>query len=312
MTRKPRLTAPHCFFHVMARGNNRQDVFADSDDYRSYLAHLKSLLGPLALKLHAYCLMPNHVHLLLETLSCNLSDLMMRQHGWYARRWNWKRGGVGHVFQGRFVAKLVADDSYLQAVARYIHMNPVKARLVQSPERYPWSSFNSYMVKADDGLVSRERLLALHESKARLHEFTAAEDAGTEADPSWYDELPPPESPDERFASGTEAILRRVCETYGVSLAALRRPRTTDQVAEARAAALLGLRGATDLSLAEIAQELALSNPNYVANRISWLRRKAAASDGVRSRLIRCGMGEALSVIECEKCDAGTSAAGGR
>ena len=134
MARPLRIEFPGAWHHAMNRGNARQTIFLDKGDYRAFLDLLDECSSMWGLECHAYCLMPNHYHLLLSTPSGNLSRAMRHLDGVYTQRFNRRHDRDGHLFRGRYKAILVDADSYLLQVARYIHLNPIKARLVQDPQ----------------------------------------------------------------------------------------------------------------------------------------------------------------------------------
>ena len=128
-------------FHIYARGNDRGLIYRDDADYLAYLGLLGRTIARTRWACLSYCLMPNHVHLLLETPSPNLSSGMQLLHGRYASRFNARHSRSGHVFQGRFGAGRIESDRHLRTVAGYIAQNPVEARLRSRPEDWPWSSY---------------------------------------------------------------------------------------------------------------------------------------------------------------------------
>jgi len=145
--RKPRIEYPGALFHVIARGNQKQAVFLDDGDRVRYLKRLGEHLEGREIRLYAYCLMPNHVHLLLRQGGAYpLSRFMQRLQSAYTTFFNRKHGRVGHLFQGRYKAILVDADSYLLELIRYIHLNPLRAGL-KDAVRYPWSSHRQYIGK---------------------------------------------------------------------------------------------------------------------------------------------------------------------
>jgi REP element-mobilizing transposase RayT len=127
-------------YHVYARGNERRAIFADDRDRRDYLMRLASTAKRHRWHLMAYCLMPNHVHLLVETVEPNLGRGMHWLQGGYAQRFNARHGRVGHLFQGRYGAVEVTTDAQLWVAASYIVVNPVAAGLCARPEEWRWSS----------------------------------------------------------------------------------------------------------------------------------------------------------------------------
>jgi putative transposase len=128
-------------YHVTARGNDHQPIFRDDDDCTRFLDVLASTMTRYHVRCHAYCLMGNHYHLLLETPEANLSASMRQLNGVYAQRFNQRHERSGHLLQGRFGAQLVDGEGYFLAVCRYIVLNPVRAGLVAHPRQWRWSSF---------------------------------------------------------------------------------------------------------------------------------------------------------------------------
>jgi REP element-mobilizing transposase RayT len=141
MARPLRLEFPGAIYHVTARGNARGVVFLDDEDRESFLVCLGEVIVRLGWLCHAYCLMDNHYHLLIETPEGNLSQGMRQINGIYTQRFNRRHGRVGHLFQGRFKAIVVDRDNYLLELCRYVVLNPVRAAMVKYAERYPWSSY---------------------------------------------------------------------------------------------------------------------------------------------------------------------------
>ena len=145
MPRKARKHYRHAFYHVMLRGNNKQQIFyEESDQLRLYhiLAKAKEQYG---CRLHLFCFMPNHIHLVIEVGNITLAKVMNSVVSSYARRFNKRHQRIGHVFQGRYLAKHVHNDDYMLELCHYIHMNPLKAQLVRDLNDYPWSSHHAYM-----------------------------------------------------------------------------------------------------------------------------------------------------------------------
>ena len=147
MARKPRIHLPGGLYHVILRGNGGQSVFLRDDDrYRFYLL-LHEGTCRFGYRVHAFCLMTNHIHLALQAgdipLSCGMQNLSFR----YTRWINWQEKRTGHLFQGRYKAVVVDGDSYLQELVRYIHLNPVRTGMVKDPEEYPWSGHRAYLGK---------------------------------------------------------------------------------------------------------------------------------------------------------------------
>ena len=146
MGRPPRIDIAGLIYHVTARGNYRQDIFhseADKERYIWLLAHYQQEYG---VKLFAFVLMDNHVHLLLERpQSTSLGEIVKTLHGRFSKEINRERRQVGHLFQGRFYSLIVEEDAYLLELTRYIHLNPVRAGMVDSPDQYRWGSARTYL-----------------------------------------------------------------------------------------------------------------------------------------------------------------------
>ena len=170
--RTPRARCESNIYHVVARGTGRQVIFEGDADRDRFLAILDEALGAGEAELYAWCLMSNHVHLLLRAPVEVLSALMRRVLGSYALYFNAKSGRVGHLFQERFSSEPVEDDAYLLAVVRYIHRNPVKAGL-SDVESWPWSSYGEYLGRK--GPCSVEFPLSVFGGKDGFVAFHAAE-----------------------------------------------------------------------------------------------------------------------------------------
>jgi REP element-mobilizing transposase RayT len=145
MARALRITYPGAFYHVSSRGNEQKPIFKFDRDRFKFLEYLESAHFRYDAAIHIYCLMDNHYHLLMETPSGNLPQIMRHINGAYTTYYNLKHRRSGHLFQGRYKALLVEFDSYAQVLSRYIHLNPVRANLVASPESYKWSSYSAYV-----------------------------------------------------------------------------------------------------------------------------------------------------------------------
>ncbi|MFC1788257.1 transposase [Patescibacteria group bacterium] len=141
MTRPLRIEYPGALYHVMSRGNARQEIFSDDSDRFLFLEVLEKATWYHNILCHAYCLMDNHYHLLLETPEGNLSMAMRDINGNYTQKYNKKNNSVGHLLQGRYKCHLIEKDPYLLQVARYIVLNPVRAKITKDPSDYMWSSF---------------------------------------------------------------------------------------------------------------------------------------------------------------------------
>jgi putative transposase len=141
MARPLRITYPGAVYHVTSRGNEQKPVFLDDEDRAGFLRILGHVTERYHWICHAYCLMDNHYHLLIETPEGNLSIGMRQLNGVYTQLFNRYHKRVGHLFQGRFKAILIQKDSHLLEVCRYVVLNPVRAGMVAKPEEWKWSSY---------------------------------------------------------------------------------------------------------------------------------------------------------------------------
>ena len=145
MARPLRIEFPGAVYHVTSRGDRGEPIFANDDDRRCFLLTLAQALSRFDAQILAYCLMPNHYHLVLHTRKANLSLFMRQVNGVYTQAFNRRNAQVGHLFQGRFKAIVVDRDAYLLEVCRYVELNPVRARLVKRPEQWRWSSYRAHV-----------------------------------------------------------------------------------------------------------------------------------------------------------------------
>lgn len=147
MARKPRIHLPGGLYHVILRGNGSQPVFfTAADRYRFYLL-LQEGTCRFGYRVHAFCLMTNHIHLALQVSNIPLSRGLQNLSFRYTRWINWRKNRTGHLFQGRYKAVLVDGEAYLFQLVRYIHLNPVRAAMVKDPEKYLWSGHRAYLGK---------------------------------------------------------------------------------------------------------------------------------------------------------------------
>lgn len=143
MSRPVRIEFPDALYHVTARGDRREAIFDDNQDRQMFLATLEQVINRFNWVCHAWCLMDNHYHLLIQTPDGNLSKGMRQLNGVYTQASNRRHRRVGHLFQGRFKAILVDGDAYLLELARYVVLNPVRASMVGNPADWPWSSYRA-------------------------------------------------------------------------------------------------------------------------------------------------------------------------
>ncbi len=161
MARRPRVHFAGALYHVISRGNRRQGIFRDEKDLKRFLVQLSDCKTRYAFHLYAYALMKNHIHLLLEVEGIPLSRIMQALLFRYTQYFNRRYGEVGHLFQGRYKGILCDKDAYLLELVRYIHLNPVRARVVQDPEDYVWTGHHSYLGEKGEDLIDEGFVLDL-------------------------------------------------------------------------------------------------------------------------------------------------------
>src|SRR3989338_124372 len=183
MPRSTRVITEAGLYHVVARGNNRQELFHEPEDYEIYLRFILKMKSHYDFHLYHYCLMPNHVHLLLRFYEAEpFRNVMQRVNLAYAKRFRKRNHYVGHVFQGRFKSFPVEGDSYLLECGRYIERNPVRARIVLHVADYRWSSAGVYLKGIPSSLIMRNPLYQAlgasdTERQARYGEYLSTERA---------------------------------------------------------------------------------------------------------------------------------------
>jgi REP element-mobilizing transposase RayT len=185
MARPLRVAFPDAIYHVMARRHENQKLFIIERDYTAFRERLKTAVERFKLNLYAYCLMPTHYHLFLSTPLANLSQSMQWLNTAYTVWFNRRHQHKGHLLQGRFKAKLVEDDAYFGELSRYIHLNPVRAEIVEKPEEWRWSSYPGYWRKAnEEPFVTYERVLKTYSSTPRQarRQYRVFVDAGMNVD----------------------------------------------------------------------------------------------------------------------------------
>jgi len=167
VARQLRIEYKGAFYHITSRGNQRESIFWDDRDRKQFLEILKRTKERYKYFLHAYILMDNHYHLLIETPHGNIKQIMQNINTSYTVFINRRHNRTGHLLQGRYKAFIVDKENYLLELSRYIHLNPVRANMVNRPEEYKWGSYGDYIDKEKrDTLTDRDDTL-YHFSKVR-------------------------------------------------------------------------------------------------------------------------------------------------
>lgn len=212
MARPLRIEYPGAVYHLTSRGNARADIFVDDTDREKFLSVAEKVVARYKWLCHAYCLMDNHYHLLIETLDGNLSEGMRLLNGIYTQTFNRRHDRVGHVFQGRFKAVIVEKESHLLELCRYIVLNPVRAGMVPTPQKWCWSSY-----RATCGATKKEGLLTTEWIHGQFGKTKA--EARKKYRQFVCDGMDEPEAPWEKLTGqlilGSEKFVERVRELLG-------------------------------------------------------------------------------------------------
>ena len=238
MARRPRLFAPGLLYHVIVRGNQQRKTFLSDADYQAYLERLGRYRRKFGHTLHAYCLMPNHVHLLIESAQQPLAKFMQGLQQSYSQYFNLRHHKTGHVFQGRYKAIVCQKDQYLLQLIRYIHLNPVRAGMVKEPEQFIYSGHRAYVEGKATEVIEPRKALALMGGKARYRAFIR--DGMKEGHKEEYYEVE-----DQRFL-GAQGFGEKLQEQQEEPRAQKRRPldKVVEELAEAVGIAATELKSA--------------------------------------------------------------------
>lgn len=289
MPRKPRLHFPGAVYHVMLRGNAGQNIFSDNSDRSRFLLILQQEQELSGCRIHAYCLMGNHVHLALQVANIPLSKIMQKVGFRYTQYCNRKLKRTGHLFQGRFKAILVDQNSYLLELVRYIHLNPLRVKLVDNPDHYLWSSHMSYRNGVDTSWLTTDWVLAQFNSDrtaARELYWKFIQDGFTDGyrkefhsgsfegralgDEHFIEQALKSASQCYDRQISLDVILDAVCKTYAFELEQLIAPGKHRPFTEARAVAALQVRQSETLTLLELGKRFnrSMTSLSHAASRI--------------------------------------------
>jgi len=275
MPRTARTDSPGSVHHVMLRGIERGLVFRDDEDRERFLARLDRLIPELGFRCFAWSLMPNHVHLALQTGPVPLPRLMARLGTSYALYFNRRHGRVGHLLQNRYRSRLVEDESALLALVLYIHRNPLRAGLVPGPQAlggHPWCGHGALSGEREprpfEAAAATLKLLAddVIEARRRLAQWMQASDRNDAelrcaTAVALRDAPPPRQAPGrEEASSRLEALIDEVCLTHGLTREALGRSLRSRRVVAARAELARRATGELGLPSRTLARALGISD----------------------------------------------------
>jgi REP element-mobilizing transposase RayT len=208
MARSLRLHVPGGFYHVTLRGNHRHPIFYAAKDRDLLDRIVERTLEDLGARLHAYCWMTNHIHLLLQVADAPLGKIMQRIASHYARVVQQHLQTTGHLFERRYHSLLVDADNYLLTLLRYIHFNPVRAGLVKDPASYPWSSHRAYLGQSKQDWITTDFALALFAVRRDVARARYSEFMGTATPDRWGTGLLTPNDKNGQILGSDDFVAR--------------------------------------------------------------------------------------------------------
>lgn len=304
MARKPRIHYPGAVYHVILRGNAKQDIFFDAEDrYRLYLL-LQEGVERFGYRVHAFCFMTNHIHLAVQIADIPLARIMQNLSFRYTRWVNGRQKRSGHLFQGRYKAVLVDAGSYLLELVRYLHLNPVRANMVVSPDDYPWSSHRAYCgVETIPWIVTEPTLAMLatnRELAVRAYADFIRDGLGQERRPEFHGEGVADNRVfgDDDFVErvvgnevlsgrvSLEDILSEVCQRYSTTVDDLARPGKERVAALRRAMAAWIVQDVPSVTLTELAERTGREVASLSAAALRLQKRSSAEPELLREKAI--------------------------
>ena len=302
MARRARVEYPGALYHVITRGNQRQRIFRDDRDRGKYLEILSSLKSQFSFRVSAYVLMLNHVHLLLESGKVPLSRIMQRLGSGYTQYFNRRHRQVGHLFQGRYKAILCDKDSYLLELTRYLHLNPVRAKVVEDPQDYTWSSYGGYVGKTQgrqwlDSTEVLEQFSGNVTEARKLYRRFVLEGLRDGHKEEYYDVLEGRFLGDNEFAEEIkakakipgsvrmkirpEALLRAACAVLGCGRAEVMGAGKDRERVRAREAICYVGRSRTELSVTALAKTLGV-DPTCISRSVARMESRLGTDTELR------------------------------
>ena len=305
MARKPRIHYPGAFYHVILRGNDGQDIFYNRyDRFRIYLL-MQEGIERYRHRIHAFCLMTNHLHLVIQVGNIPLSKILQNISFRYTRYINKRKKRVGHLFQGRYKAILIDADSYLLELVRYLHNNPLRTFLASRPEQYQWSSHLAYIGKETIPWLTTDFVLsqfAENESQAcqQLHAFCLKGSKEKYQRVFHHGTFEGRILGDDRFSENVlakaeerfcallnvEQLAQIVCKIYRISEQKILAPGKHQPAAEARAVVALLVQEAGKPSLTELGRYLH-RDPTAISRAAGRLRERMKKDRALAIRLKR-------------------------
>ncbi len=316
MPRKPRVNLPGGYYHVMMRGNGGDNIFYSPTDRSRFLLLLQQGLERYGHRIHAFCLMDNHVHLLIQVGAIPLSKIIQNVGFRYTRFINHRHKRLGHLFQGRFKSILVDADSYLLELARYIHLNPVRAGLCDRAEAYEWSSYGAYTGQAPTSWLHTQEILArFSEDEGRARELFidfVAGGVGESRRKDFHQGLHPGQIlGDKHFADTAlkisdagfgrpatlDEILAAVCKEFGVKRSLIYEPGNGKPCSEVRAMTALIIQDYEGITLSALSKDLG-KDVSALSQSAGRLRKRMRDNESLQNRQKR--IIEAIKIPKCQ------------
>jgi len=274
MARRHRFQAPNFTYHVMLRGNNGHDIFFSNEDRYRMCLLIQQSAERFNQNVEAFCFMSNHIHLAIRVSETTLSKFMHYLAFRYARYINRKYNRIVHLFQGRFHSILVDDGEYFKELIRYIHLNPVRASIVTSPENYPWSSHRVYLGLDEIVWLSADRLLnKFHSVRSDAisnfnkyvlkgigiqteYDFKSGLVNGMIGDEKFLNQVLPKANEKPKKIIDLAILINKICDQNNLTTEEIRNPGKSSRLSHARALASLLSRETNGLSLEQLGKFL--------------------------------------------------------
>ena len=270
--RKPRIHRPTSFYHVILRGNNGLPIFFSDTDRCQLCFIIQQGIERFDHRIHGFCFMSNHIHLIIQTCVVQLSKVMHHLGSHYARYINRTHKRIGHLFQGRFKSILVDENNYLSELVRYVHLNPVRAGIVLSPENYPWSGHLAYIGLKEIAWLYQDWILSKFHSDEIIarqlyteylnkgigensqEKFTKGSHQGRILGNDLFFEKTIKKATDQESTRVTlNSLIMTVVDTLKISLTAIKSNRKTSELSRARGIITFLVREHSHITLKELA-----------------------------------------------------------
>ncbi len=312
MSRPLRIQYPDAWYHVMNRGRRGESVFLDEQDYSVFIELLKEVVDMYKVRVAAYCLIPNHYHLLIQTPGGDLARCMRHLNGIYTQRFNRAHHCDGQLFRGRYKSILLDADRYLLELVRYIHRNPLEAGLVKELNKYAWSSHKGYLSNAKkwnwlhksfilslfakdrrEGINTYKKFILMESpeeinrifSQSKFPSILGSESFINRVKEKFFHKKRHDEIPESRrLASEAEKIKKAICKAYGIEESSLLSSRR-GVLNEPRNVAMFLFRRLRGEKLEEIGRQFGISKYSSVSSAIEKMKRAISADRKLRVRV---------------------------